>query len=101
MIIFYMILELLAAFLAGSLCVGFARRVARRLNLVNNPNPIVETHIKPVPYLGGAGVFVPYGLLIILFSGFALWGTLLAGGAWILLALGTVDDLHPLLLKRV
>jgi UDP-GlcNAc:undecaprenyl-phosphate GlcNAc-1-phosphate transferase len=94
--VLYRILKLLAAFIAGTLGVWLARTIARKLNVVSNPNPIVETHIKPIPYLGGAGVFLPYGVLLIAFSGFELWGILLAAGVWILLVMGTIDDLHPL-----
>lgn len=94
--VLYRILIFLAAFIVGTGSVWLVRTIARRLNLASDPNPIVETHIKPVAYLGGAGVFVPYGILIIAFSGFELWGILLAAGGWILLIMGTLDDLHLL-----
>ncbi|MBA7596715.1 Undecaprenyl-phosphate alpha-N-acetylglucosaminyl 1-phosphate transferase [subsurface metagenome] len=96
MTILYRILKLLAAFLAGTAGVWLARTIARKLRLLNNPNPIVETHREPVPYLGGAGIFLAYGVLLVLFSWFKTWALLFLAAVWILVILGTIDDLRPL-----
>ena len=96
MTILYRILKLLAAFLAGTAGVWLARTIARKLKLLSNPNPIVETHREPVPYLGGAGIFLPYGVLLVLFVWFKTWALLFLAPVWILVILGTIDDLHPL-----
>ncbi len=90
------ILKLLAAFLAGTAGVWLARTIARKLKLLSNPNPIVETHTEPVPYLGGAGIFLPYAVLLVLFSWFKAWALLFLAAVWILVILGTIDDLRPL-----
>ncbi len=96
MTILYRILKLLAAFLAGTAGVWLARTIARKLKLLSNPNPIVETHTEPVPYLGGAGIFLPYGVLLVLFVWFKTWALLFLAAVWILVILGTIDDLRPL-----
>ncbi|MCK4231522.1 undecaprenyl/decaprenyl-phosphate alpha-N-acetylglucosaminyl 1-phosphate transferase [candidate division WOR-3 bacterium] len=96
MTVFDRILKLLAAFLAGTAGVWLARTIARKLRLLNNPNPIVETHREPVPYLGGAGIFLAYGVLLVLFSWFKTWALLFLAAVWILVILGTIDDLRPL-----
>jgi UDP-GlcNAc:undecaprenyl-phosphate GlcNAc-1-phosphate transferase len=96
MTILYRILKLLAAFLAGTAGVWLARTIARKLRLLSNPNPIVETHREPVPYLGGAGIFLPYDVLLVLSVWFKTWAFLFSAAVWILVILGTIDDLRPL-----
>jgi UDP-GlcNAc:undecaprenyl-phosphate GlcNAc-1-phosphate transferase len=96
MTILYRILKLLAAFLAGTAGVWLARAAARKLRVMSNPNPIVETHTEPVPYLGGVGIFLPYGVLLVLFVWFKTWALLFLGAVWILVIFGTIDDLRPL-----
>jgi len=90
------ILKASAAFLASVVSVWLARYTARRLNVKNDPNPIVETHRQPVPYLGGVGVFLPFSILLILFCGTGTWVFLFLGALWGLVILGTIDDLRPL-----
>jgi len=64
--------------------------VARRTGIVDRPGPL-KTHLRPVPYLGGAAVFLGLGA-----------GLLLAGLPELLvplalaLALGIVDDARPM-----
>jgi UDP-GlcNAc:undecaprenyl-phosphate GlcNAc-1-phosphate transferase len=91
--------------LLGLGAVEAARRVAALLGIVARPNPIVKSHRRPVPYLGGTAILVvtfglwavswvetspnhPYHQLLPL-----LFGTLI-------LAVGTWDDIHPLSARR-
>ncbi|MCX7022660.1 MAG: MraY family glycosyltransferase [bacterium] len=83
------------SFAAGLLCVFAARVVARRWKIHNEPNPIVETHTHPVPYLGGIGVFIPFLVLLFAFFDAPWWVVLLAAVAGTLTFLGTFDDLRP------
>jgi UDP-GlcNAc:undecaprenyl-phosphate GlcNAc-1-phosphate transferase len=83
------------SFAAGLVCVFTARMVARRWKIRNEPNPIVETHTQPVPYLGGVGVFIPFLVLLFSFFGAPWWVLLLATVAGVLTFLGTFDDLRP------
>jgi UDP-GlcNAc:undecaprenyl-phosphate GlcNAc-1-phosphate transferase len=83
------------SFAAGLLCVFVARTVARRWKIHNEPNPIVETHVEPVPYLGGVGVFIPFLVLLFVFFGAPWWVVLLALVAGALTFLGTYDDVRP------
>ena len=51
-----------AAALAGGFGGTFvARAVARRLGIMNAPNPLVPQHVRPVAYLGGVGVALGVG----------------------------------------
>lgn len=72
------------------------RFLALRWGVLSYPNPLIESHVRPIPYLGGAAVFLgclPLGVWWVwTYSwGRALW----IGGAAVLL-LGLADDLHPL-----
>lgn len=58
---FYLTGFLLAA-VCGAACTYFTKKFAIKNNIVNNPNPIVSQHKKPIAYLGGAGVF--FGFLL-------------------------------------
>lgn len=73
-----------------------ARLIARRTRFYNAPNPLVETHKRPVPYLGGVGVFIPFGILLLVFARFETWGLVFLAGVFTLLVLGTIDDRRPL-----
>ena len=87
------------SFAAGLVCVFFARTAARRWKIHNEPNPIVETHTQPVPYLGGAGVFLPFVVLVPVLFGAPWWAAVLAALAGALTFLGTFDDLRPVRVK--
>ncbi|MBD3286865.1 hypothetical protein GF359_09540 [candidate division WOR-3 bacterium] len=80
----------------GTFGVWLARFIARRTGFYNAPNPLVETHKKPVPYLGGAGVFIPFGILLIIFAGFETWVWVFLAGVFVLLVMGTLDDRRPM-----
>ncbi|MCI5157391.1 MAG: undecaprenyl/decaprenyl-phosphate alpha-N-acetylglucosaminyl 1-phosphate transferase [Candidatus Electrothrix sp. AUS1_2] len=47
---------MLLAMLSGFVATWVMRNVARRLNIVNHPNPIVPQHQVAVAYLGGVGI---------------------------------------------
>ncbi|OGD75440.1 MAG: hypothetical protein A2Y64_07455 [Candidatus Coatesbacteria bacterium RBG_13_66_14] len=52
-----------------------------------------------MPYLGGAGVFIPFLILCFAFFGAPWWAVLLAAVAGTLTFLGTFDDLRPVKVK--
>jgi UDP-GlcNAc:undecaprenyl-phosphate GlcNAc-1-phosphate transferase len=87
-----------AAALAGGFGGTFvARAVARRLGIMNAPNPLVPQHVRPVAYLGGVGVALGVG------AGFAAAAALgrpvplgYVVPALLYLVLGLVDDLRIL-----
>lgn len=91
----------------GLLGKWLARALALRLNIVNQPNPIVPQHTRPVSYLGGLGIgigIVATSVLAWLMAqmGWAPWGwagawpVAIAVGAAAYLALGIYDDLKVL-----
>lgn len=80
--------------------IAWARRVAIASGFVARPNPIVQSHRVPVPYLGGAALVLGYAVMLGLGSRF--WSEPLAAGAMAragaalaLAAFGTVDDRRP------
>lgn len=100
------LLALVSGGMAGALATDLARRLALRVNFVNQPNPIIPQHTAPVPYLGGVGVVAGLTMAIAM-----LWVTSddelraniqhFVEPAWSLglsgyLVLGTVDDARTL-----
>lgn len=92
----YLAVSFIAAFAGSIIFVLLIRSAARRFGIMNHPNPIVGTHKKPVAYLGGAAVFLVFGISIVVISNWALWAILIAVTAWALVILGTIDDIRPL-----
>ncbi len=93
------VLSLVASFVCGVAGTWLVRGIALRSGIVNQPNPIVPQHRKPIAYLGGVGItlglsgMVFVSLVMPEFSlsfsrTFVFWVGMLA-----YLALGTLDDL--------
>lgn len=94
---------LMIAFACGIFATWLIRSLALKWGIVNHPNKIVATHVKPVAYLGGAGIFLGIGICLLLlqavnakddlyFPGFmGTWGVAL--GATGFLVFGVMDDL--------
>jgi UDP-GlcNAc:undecaprenyl-phosphate GlcNAc-1-phosphate transferase len=59
------LVSLVAAAIATWLC----EKIALRLGIVDKPDNLVKTHRKPIPYLGGVGIFIGLtaGILTALF----------------------------------
>ena len=96
----------LVAFPAGLVGTWMVRALARKLSIVNQPNPIVPQHTKPTPYLGGVGLALGfYGTFCLgaaawweipyAFASFDVLGALFLGLPAIL-ALGVLDDVVAL-----
>ncbi|MFN4113033.1 MAG: hypothetical protein ACK4GD_03720 [Sphingomonadaceae bacterium] len=85
----------------GALVFGFLLTfacviVAPKFGFVNNPNPIIRTHVAPVPYGGGATIFLAMAISLLLKDP----GSLHADFLWViagapLLLLGLIDDARP------
>ena len=80
------------------------RAVAKRLGAFDRPGGERKLQARPVPVLGGVGIFLGYaaglGLAWMLGGGAALWrGTALEAIFWtslVILAVGVVDDFRDL-----
>ncbi len=83
---------------AGAAGTALVRAIARRTGFVNEPNPIVPQHDRPVAYLGGVGVAL--GLAAVLAWGAAAGEPVglkgLGLGAALFCLLGVVDDARAL-----
>lgn len=90
------ILAFAASLASSAAAVWVAGKAALRLEAVSRPNPLVQTHTKPVPYLGGVAVFFVWGVILVIFQGFKTWVLLLTLATWFISIFGTVDDLCPL-----
>ncbi len=91
-----------AALICGIVSTFAVRAFALKMGVVNQPNKIIATHIKPVAYLGGAAIFIAilFAILIVskLFPGaLTIPDTvsliaIIAGGTGFLI-FGILDDL--------
>jgi UDP-GlcNAc:undecaprenyl-phosphate GlcNAc-1-phosphate transferase len=82
------------AALFGAFGTCFARGIALRRKILNQPNPIVPQHTCAVPYLGGLGIAIGIGLTA-LFADLNL-PMRVAFPALLFLVIGTLDDLRPI-----
>jgi UDP-GlcNAc:undecaprenyl-phosphate GlcNAc-1-phosphate transferase len=93
----------LLAAAGGVACTWVVRGLALRWGIVNQPNPLVAQHTRPVAYLGGLGL--AGGVAIGVGTAAALWPEMdllpggipadaLATGALLFLGIGLVDDLR-------
>ncbi|MBI4240010.1 undecaprenyl/decaprenyl-phosphate alpha-N-acetylglucosaminyl 1-phosphate transferase [Candidatus Uhrbacteria bacterium] len=55
----------LGAWIASVLCVCVVRLIARRFNIVDKPGQPRKIHTKPIPLLGGVGVYAAFSLSIL------------------------------------
>src|SRR5687768_3593657 len=78
-----------------------ARAAALIFDILDHPSTTVKTHKEPVPYLGGAAIFVAFSFALLwvrVLTSFptgtlrALRGLLLGGG--IIFLMGLVDDIR-------
>jgi len=72
--------------------VPLVRRWAVRFSLLSHPNGIVETHVKPVPYLGGVAIFLGFLPFALVAAFLYDWATGMLVGAGATFILGLVDD---------
>lgn len=91
-----LILTFLGALLFGFLLTLACVLVAPKIGFLNHPNPIIRTHVAPVPYGGGAAIFLAMAFSLLVFGpeGFQadlLW--VVAGAP--LLLVGLIDDARP------
>jgi UDP-GlcNAc:undecaprenyl-phosphate GlcNAc-1-phosphate transferase len=75
-------------------------RFARRFGIVNQPNPIVPQHTRPVAYLGGVGIALGIGATAVILAWLSPGRAVeipasIALGGPMFLAIGLVDDLRP------
>jgi len=83
------------ALVAGVLGTLGVRTLALCLGVVNNPNPLIPQHTRPVAYLGGVGVAIGIaaGVVALWFTNAAMPGVEILLVATMFLALGVADDL--------
>ncbi len=103
-----------AAMGVSLLTTPLCRKFALARNIVDRPDDWLKTHKKPIPYLGGVGIFLGWAagiaIALVLFDGadgpehifadrpslnrFKIGGVLLAGG--LVTLLGLIDDLRAI-----
>lgn len=95
------ILPFLLAFLLSAFFTFIVKKMAAKLNIVDDPNkrPERKIHMRPVPLLGGLAIFLSFNLAVLFFlhdltGGYLLtkylWGIFLGGLA--LMIGGLLDD---------
>ena len=90
------------AFLISCLLTPLMRKIAQRFGVLDRPTSEIKTHKFPVPYLGGAAIFISFivTLLLLRFTTDFPTGTLRAlrgivYGSSIVFLLGLLDDIFP------
>ena len=91
-VIFALAVSMLLSFLLTPL----VKRLAYRIGAVDVPKDKRRMHNHPIPRLGGLAIFVGFVIAVLLFASpdRQLRGVLL--GACLIVAVGVVDDSHPL-----
>ncbi len=90
----YLVAFLLAAALSG-LITPFVRRYAIRKNIMARPSAR-KIHTSPVPYLGGAAIFVGFVIPALIMLPLHRRFVALILGIAILVVLGIADDIRPI-----
>jgi UDP-GlcNAc:undecaprenyl-phosphate GlcNAc-1-phosphate transferase len=91
----------LVALLLSLLATPLFRGLALRKGIWDKPDQAVKIHTEPIPYLGGAAIWLAWTVAVLLYAVTASqadWravGALLAGGA-VAFATGLVDDLKDI-----
>jgi UDP-GlcNAc:undecaprenyl-phosphate GlcNAc-1-phosphate transferase len=91
----------LVALLLSLLATPLFRGLALRKGIWDRPDQAVKIHTEPIPYLGGAAIWLAWTVAVLLYAVTASqadWravGALLAGGA-VAFATGLVDDLKDI-----
>ena len=90
------ILALGVSMLLSFLLTPLVKRLAYRIGAVDVPKDKRRMHNHPIPRLGGLAIFVGFVIAVLLFASpdRQLRGVLL--GACLIVAVGVVDDSHPL-----
>jgi UDP-GlcNAc:undecaprenyl-phosphate GlcNAc-1-phosphate transferase len=82
-----------AALAQSLLLTPVMRRIALRLGCVHYPRPIsIDTHVDPIPYLGGIAIFVAFATSSTLFVSEAFPITPILLAATLLVLTGLIDD---------
>lgn len=85
---------MLVGFVAAYGITPLTRKMALRLNIVDQPNPQRKIHREPIPLLGGVAIFAAFFFATVLFTPaqhVREFGAVLAGSLW-LSVVGYVDD---------
>jgi UDP-GlcNAc:undecaprenyl-phosphate GlcNAc-1-phosphate transferase len=90
----------IAAFVLGLIFTPLAMKAAVKLNIVDTPRGSLKSHKAPVPYLGGAAVYLAFVIPVIAAKVIlhqTLKGVLgIIAGASIMVVMGLIDDMKDL-----
>ncbi len=96
----FIIIVVLTSFFISTLLIPIIKKIAVQYNLVSKPKKD-RWHIKPTPILGGAGIFISWGITCILFYKYVNWeihkdylGIIFC--AIIIFFLGLIDDISEI-----
>jgi UDP-GlcNAc:undecaprenyl-phosphate GlcNAc-1-phosphate transferase len=99
----YFVYAGLISFTLAVVSTWLTRRASRRLGIVDRPDLPRKIHKKPIPLLGGVGIFLAFFITLVLFRGhllagdldYAHWIGFLAGGLLLMIG-GILDDKYDL-----
>ncbi|MFI3260797.1 MAG: MraY family glycosyltransferase [bacterium] len=88
------IMIVVVTFLSSALIMPFIKKMAIHVNALDIPNER-KVHSKPMPRLGGLGIFFSFLLGYILFAETSLQMLSILIGGFIIIITGFVDDINP------
>ena len=91
----YALFAFLVAAAIAWLLVPVAERIARRVGAIDTPNER-SLHTEPTPRLGGLAILVAASVALVLFLPWEQQTQAILVGAWVIAAVGALDDLYDL-----
>ena len=89
----------LLAFITSFVLTPYTIKIARKIGAVDVPNDERRMHKKPMPKLGGVGIFLAFLFGYILFGEQSIRMNSILIGSFIVILMGIVDDLNPVRAK--
>ncbi len=94
----YALLIVLSCVLIVALIIPYIKKIALHINALDIPNER-KVHTKPIPRLGGLGIFFGFLLGYIIFGQNTIQMNSILIGSFIILLTGIIDDIKPISAK--
>jgi UDP-GlcNAc:undecaprenyl-phosphate GlcNAc-1-phosphate transferase len=92
----YVFLTLLVAFLISFSATPFVISLAKKIGAIDVPKDARRVHTKPIPSVGGLAIFYGFLVSVLCFGIIDLQMIMVILGAFVIVALGVLDDVKPI-----